>query len=138
MCSHYLIDPVACMPASGWEKVANQVGLVRERLFTPRLQFKTYDELDAWLLDQCIAYAKAHRHPEPTVWDVFEAERPQFVPYAGRFGGFHVVPVSVSNTCLVRFDNNKYSVAASAASVENSACPRAGNHPRLACVLREG
>jgi hypothetical protein len=35
-------------------------------------------------------------------------------PYAGRFDGFHAVPASVSKTCLVRFDNNKYSVAASA------------------------
>ena len=66
MCSHYLVDPVACTPASGWEKgqVENQVGLVRERFFTPRLRFKTLDELNAWLLDKCIAYAKAHRHPE--------------------------------------------------------------------------
>ena len=119
MCSHYLVDPVACTPASGWEKgqVENQVGLVRERFFTPRLRFKTYDELNAWLLDQCIAYAKAHRHPElteQTIWEVFEAERPKLVPYAGRFDGFHAVPASVSKTCLVRFDNNKYSVAASA------------------------
>ena len=30
------------------------------------------------------------------------------------FDGFHAVPASVSKTCLVRFDNNKYSVAASA------------------------
>src|SRR5947207_6321670 len=108
MCSHYLVDPVACTPASGWEKgqVENQVGLVRERFFTPRLRFKTLDELNAWLLDKCIAYAKAHRHPElteQTVWEVFEAERPKLVPYA-----------SVSKTCLVRFDNNKYSVMASA------------------------
>jgi transposase len=31
MCSHYLVEPVACTPASGWEKgqVENQVGLVR-------------------------------------------------------------------------------------------------------------
>src|SRR3981081_3994702 len=35
-------------------------------------------------------------------------------PYAGRFDGFHTVPASVSKTCLVRFDNNKYSVAAGA------------------------
>ena len=36
----FLIDPVACTPASGWEKgqVENQVGLVRERFFTPRLR----------------------------------------------------------------------------------------------------
>ena len=119
MCSHYLVDPVACTPASGWEKgqVENQVGLVRERFFTPRLRFKTFDELNAWLLDKCIAYAKAHRHPElteQTIWEVFEAERPKLVPYAGRFDGFHAVPASVSKTCLVRFDNNKYSVAASA------------------------
>jgi transposase len=78
MCSHYLVDPVACTPASGWEKgqVENQVGLVRERFFTPRLRFKTLDELNAWLLDKCIAYAKAHRHPElpeQTIWEVFEA-----------------------------------------------------------------
>jgi hypothetical protein len=33
VCGHYLVDPVACTPASGWEKVQvdNQVGLVRER-----------------------------------------------------------------------------------------------------------
>jgi len=119
MCSHYLVDPVACTPASGWEKgqVENQVGLVRERFFTPRLRSKSYEELNAWLLDHCIAYAKAHRHPErsdQTIWDVFEAERPKLVPYAGRFDGFHAVPASVSKTCLVRFDNNKYSVAAHA------------------------
>lgn len=63
------------------------------------------------------AYANAHRHPElteQTVWDVFEAERPKLVPYAGRFDGFHAVPASVSKTCLARFDNNRYSVAASA------------------------
>jgi hypothetical protein len=33
---------------------------------------------------------------------------------AGRFDGFHQVQASVSKTCLVRFDNNRYSVNASA------------------------
>jgi hypothetical protein len=119
MCSHYLVDPTACTPASGWEKgqVENQVGLVRERFFTPRVRVKNYEELNAWLLDQAIAYAKAYSHPEfkdRTIWQVFEAERSALVPYAGRFDGFHAVPASVSKTCLVRFDNNRYSVAASA------------------------
>jgi transposase len=119
MCSHHLVDPVACTPASGWEKgqVENQVGLVRERFFTPRLRIKTYDELNAWLLDKSIAYAKTHPHPErsdQTVWEVFEEERPNLVRYRGRFDGFHALPASVSKTCLVRFDNNKYSVNASA------------------------
>jgi transposase len=119
MCSHYLVDPVACTPASGWEKgqVENQVGLVRERFFTPRLRVTSYDELNAWLLEQCVAYARAHRHPEVrerTIWDQFEAERPSLVAYTGRFDGFHGVPASVSKTSLVRFDNNRYSVSAHA------------------------
>ena len=119
MCGHYLLEPTACTPAAGWEKgqVENQVGLVRERFFTPRLRFKSYEEMNGWLLDRCIAYAKAHRHPEypeQTIWSVFEAERPNLVPYAGRFDGFHALPASVSKTCLVRFDNNKYSVIATA------------------------
>jgi len=119
MCSHFLVQPVACTPASGWEKgqVENQVGLIRERFFTPRLRVKSLDELNAWLLDKCVAYAKAHRHPEQpdkTVWEVFEEERPHLVPYVGPFDGFHSVPASVSKTCTVRFDNNKYSVLATA------------------------
>ncbi len=121
MCSHYLVDPVACTPASGWEKgqVENQVGLVRERFFTPRLRFKTLDELNAWLLDKCIAYTKAHRHPEfadRTIWEVFEVERTKLVPYAGRFDGFHAVTCLRSPELLWRplLDNDEYSVAASA------------------------
>jgi transposase len=113
MCAHYLVEPVACTPASGWEKgqVENQVGLVRERFFTPRLRVKSYEELNGWLLDQCLAYAKGHPHPENkdmSVWQAFEAERPSLVPYVGTFDGFHAVPVSVSKTCLIRFDNNRY------------------------------
>ena len=69
---------------AGWEKgqVENQVSLVREHFFTPRLRFKNLDEVNAWLLDKYIAYAKAHRHPEltdQTIWQVFEAERPKLV-----------------------------------------------------------
>jgi hypothetical protein len=36
------------------------------------------------------------------------------VGYVGRFEGFHSVPASVSKTCQVHFDNNRYSVAAGA------------------------
>lgn len=73
MCSHYLIGPTACTPASGWEKgqVENQVGLIRARFFTPTLRVKSLDELNGWLIDRCVAYAKAHAHPERpdvTIW----------------------------------------------------------------------
>jgi hypothetical protein len=90
---------------------------VRERIFTPRLRVSSLEELNALLMDRCVAHARAHRHPEQTdrtIWEVFEAERPHLVPYAGPFDGFHSVPASVSKTCTVRFDNNRYSVLATA------------------------
>ena len=119
MCGHYLVEPVACTPASGWEKgqVENQVGVIRRRFFVPRPRFKSYAELNAWLLDRCVAWAKAHPHPDlrdKTIWEVLESERPSLVPYVGPFDGFHAVPASVSKTCLVRFDTNRYSVDARA------------------------
>ena len=66
---------------------------------------KSYEELNAWLLDKCIAYARAHKHPEmpdKMIWEVFEEERTSLVTCRGRFDGFHAVPASVSKTCLVR------------------------------------
>ncbi len=59
MCSHYLVEPTACTPASGWEKgrVENQVNVVRERFFKPRLHFAGFTEMNAWLLERCVAYA---------------------------------------------------------------------------------
>ena len=120
MCNHYLVEPTACTPAAGWEKgqVENQVGLVRERFFTPRLRFASYAELNAWLLDRCREHAQAHRHPElrdRTVAEMFEDEKPALLRLpTAPFDGFHALTATVSKTLLVRFDYNKYSVAARA------------------------
>jgi hypothetical protein len=113
MCSrHYLVEPVACTPASGWEK-----GQFRSPTLlhtTPAVQELQGDE--RLTHDRCIAYAKAHRHPELTEHDLegVRGGATQARSLCGRFDGFHAVPASVSKTCLVRFDNNKYSVTASA------------------------
>ncbi|KAB2910182.1 MAG: IS21 family transposase [Hyphomicrobiaceae bacterium] len=126
--SHHLVEPTACTPAAGWEKgqVENQVGTLRKRFFAPRPSFKSLDDLNGWLADKCVAYAKEQPHPEQTdpghegpgasktVFEVFEAERPVLMAYRGAFDGFHATAASVSKTCLVRFDRNKYSVNASA------------------------
>ena len=69
--------PVACTPASGRDKgqVENQVGVVRRWFFVPRPRFKSYAELNAWLEDRCVAWAKSHPHPEMsdrTTREVFE------------------------------------------------------------------
>ena len=120
MCSHYLVEPTACTPAAGWEKgqVENQVGNAREHLFTPRLHFASYTELNAWLEARGLAQARASAHPEQsdkTVWEVFQAERESLIAYRGPFDGFREVEVAVSKSSLVRFDHNRYSVAVKAA-----------------------
>ena len=92
---------------------------MRERFFTPRLRFTSYEELNTWREDRCVAHAQRALHPElkdRTVWQVFEAtDRPALIAYRGPFDGFHALPASVSKTLLVRFDYNKYSVHAKAA-----------------------
>jgi transposase len=117
MCSHYLIEPVACTPAAGWEKgqVENQVGLVRDQFFTPRLHVPSLEALNVVLLERCRRYAAETAHPEfkdRTIAAVFAAERPVLVPTPGPFDGYHEVDVAVSKTCLITFDRNKYSVPA--------------------------
>ena len=94
-----------------------QVGDVRGRLFVRSPRGRSYAEINEWLMDRCIEDAKKHPHPTipgKTVWQVFEEERPFLMAYRGPFDGFHASEVSVSKTCLVRFDNNQYSVAARA------------------------
>jgi hypothetical protein len=61
------------------------------------------------------AFAATHpKLTDRTVWQAFEAERPQLVPISSPFDGFHATQASVSMTCLVRFDNNKYSISSRA------------------------
>ena len=119
MCSHHLVDPVACTPGAGWEKgqVEKQVDHVRGRLFVPSPRGRSYAEINEWLMDQCIRDARKRPHPTiegKTVWQVFEEERSFLMAYRGPFDGFHATEVAVSKTCLVRFDNNHYSVPARA------------------------
>ncbi len=119
MCSHHLIEPTACSPASGWEKgqVENLVKETREVSFKPRPQVEDFDELNAILMQHSIDRAKRTRHPQfpdETVWDVFERERAVLTPHQGPFTGFREKTVAVSRTCLINFDRNKYSVEARA------------------------
>ena len=46
MCSHHLIEPVACTPGAGWEKgqVERQVGDLRGRLFARSPRGRSYAE----------------------------------------------------------------------------------------------
>lgn len=114
--NHYLVEPIACTPAAGWEKgqVENQVGNVREWLFTPRLTFADFTELNAWLEQRCRELAQRF-HPEQSerrIAEVLEEERPLLRPFTAAFDGYVEQTVRVSSTCLVAYDRNRYSVPA--------------------------
>lgn len=116
LASHYLFEPVACTPASGWEKgqVENQVGNVREWLFTPTPKLTDLAALNTWLEARCRELAQ-RPHPQwkqQTVADRFAQEQPHLRPVSAGFDGYVEQPVRVSSTCLASHDRNRYSVPA--------------------------
>ena len=120
MSDHYMIEPVACSPAAGWEKgqVEQQVQTVRGRFFQPRPRFASLEELNGWLEAECCRWAELHPHPEHkelTVAQAWEAERSALQPMLAPFDGFHETTHAVTGTCLISFDRNRYSVMAKAA-----------------------
>ena len=119
LANHYLFEPVACTPASGWEKgqVENQVGNVREWLFTPLARFASFADLNAWLATRCQELAQ-RSHPVQslrTIAACFADEQPLLRPITACFDGYVEQMMRVSSTCLVRVDRNRYSVPAHAA-----------------------
>ena len=113
--SHYVIEPVACTPASGWEKgqVEKQVQDVRRRCFTPRRKVDSLAELNRRLIQELEQAAQTRPHPDDpsqTVWQRFEQERTTLRPLAARFNGYVERELRVDSTCLIHFDRNTYSV----------------------------
>ena len=116
LANHYLFEPVACTPASGWEKgqVENQVGNIREWLFTPLARFANFDALNEWLATRCreLAQRKHPVTPERTIAVCFAEEQPSLRQITAPFDGYVEHMLRVSSTCLVAVDRNRYSVPA--------------------------
>ena len=95
----------------------NQVGNVREWLFTPLARFASFAELNEWLALRCTELAQ-RSHPvqsQRTIAACFTEEQPLLRPITAHFDGYVEHMMRVSSTCLVRVDRNRYSVPASAA-----------------------
>jgi transposase len=115
MCNHYLIEPTACTPAAGWEKgqVENQVGNVREWVFTPKLRFSDLLELNAHLASRCLQLARERTHPEHSerkIIEVWDEERSALRALPSPFDGYAEKSCRISATSLVHFERNRYSV----------------------------
>lgn len=116
MMNHYLIEPVACTPAAGWEKgqIENQVSSIRQWLFTPKAKFADLAALNEWLYMRCSALGE-RKHPifkDKIIDEVFVEDlaacRPAMVP----FDGYYEKVLKVSSSCLISYDRNRYSVPA--------------------------
>jgi hypothetical protein len=116
LANHYLFEPVACTPASGWEKgqVENQVGNIREWLFTPLARFADFDALNEWLATRCteLAQRKHPVTPERSIADCFAEEQLALRQITATFDGYVEHMLRVSSTCLIVLDRNRYSVPA--------------------------
>jgi transposase len=112
--NHYMIEPVACTPASGWEKgqVERQVQTLRKQVFEPMLAFATWAEFNDYLADMCAAKIQTAAHPEDKVSTVaqrFELEQAHLTP-CNIYEGMRVEWVRVNSLSLVAYDGHKYSV----------------------------
>ncbi len=112
---NYLIEPVACSPAAGWEKgqVENQVDTLRDWLFRPRLKFESLEKLNEYLLQRCEQLACKRKHPQfksQSIAQVFEHKKKKLLELKQPFEAYKEVNASVTSTCLINFDRNRYSV----------------------------
>jgi len=123
LASHYLFEPCACTPSSGWEKgrVERQVGTNRKSIFTPCLRFANLKDLNEHLKEQVLLGTRNARHPEiadKSVYEVYEEEKPYLRSQKIEFAGYETEEHRARVDCLVRFDGNHYSVP----------CEYAGKH----------
>jgi transposase len=114
MMNHYLVEPVACTPAAGWEKgqVERQVGIMRYRLFVPKVRFADMNELNDWLERRCQQMGDK-QHPKDTdrtIDAVFNEEKRALRPAMLPFDGYYERICRVQRTSVINYDRNQYSV----------------------------
>ena len=96
--------------ARGRRRVENQVGNVREWLFTPKVRCADLAELNAHLAARGLQLARERHHPEQTsrkIIEVWEEERAALRAMPVPFDGHAEDTGRISQTCLVNFERNR-------------------------------
>ncbi len=114
---HYLYEPEFCNPAAGWEKgqIEKNVRDVRHRIWHQAPEFGDLAALNAWLEERCRDLWQQNPHAEQanrTIEAVWQEERSSLMPVNAPFDGYIAHTKRVSSTCLIAFENNRYSVPA--------------------------
>ena len=121
MVSHYLFEAEFCNPAAGWEKgqVEKNVLDSRRRIWAGAPSFKSLADLNLWFRHRCLELWQEIPHPQDkhrTIGDYWLAEREHLMETPSAFDGFVEFNKRVTSTCLITYDNNRYSVPASFAN----------------------
>lgn len=114
--SHYLFDSHYCTPGQGHEKggVEHLVGYARRKFLVPLPEVDSFEELNAYLLQCCLAEDERVVKGQPhSIGEMWAEERPHFFPLPE-----HDLPTCVSREVSltpygqVVFETNRYSVPA--------------------------
>jgi transposase len=121
MVSHYLFEPEFCNPAAGWEKgqVEKAVQDARHGLWYDPPPFQSLQDLNNWLQVRCRDLWSEMAHPQFKTRSIAEClvdEQSHMMPVPAAFDGFIEYSKRVSSTCLITFEQNRYSVPASFAN----------------------
>ncbi len=112
--SHYLFEERFGRPGKGNDKgkVENLVKVTRRSLFAPRPRFASWDELNAWIEQQCRKRReRRQRGQSETIGERFEQERQALLPLpAAAYEACEKRPGRVTSLSLVRYRTNDYSV----------------------------
>lgn len=114
--SHYLFESHFCTPGQGHEKggVEHGVGFGRRNFMVPIPNVASFEELNHWLLAQCLADDQRQVDRQPvTIGAAWELEQGALLPLPTRDYPCCVTkPVCLSPYSQVEFERNRYSVPA--------------------------
>jgi transposase len=119
LASHYVFEPLFCMPARGNEKpvVENRVKTLERKWSTPVPRVKDMEELNAYLRACCLKeHDRCSSGQTQTIGERFAEEKRRAAPLPGRrFDPCIRQAAKVNKYQFARFDNVNYSVPRQAA-----------------------
>jgi hypothetical protein len=114
--SHHLFESRFCTPAAAHEKglVEGLVGYARRNWLVPIPEYDTWNELNAYLWQQCHAEGERRlRGMQMTIGEALNIEKSKLLPLPSRpFPCCALRPVQANGFGLVTFQTNRYSVPA--------------------------
>ena len=112
--SHYLFESHFCNPGKGNEKgrVEDGVGFGRRNFMVPIPNMASFEELNEYLLAQCMADDERRVDRQPTtIGEAWEMEKPHLLPLPKRdFDCCVTRPATLNPYSQVVLDTNRYSV----------------------------